>query len=85
MQSCVDDVKLWMAQNKLQLNEGKTEAPPIDPQNSPNLPLSITIGQNDICFSRSVWNLGVIFDDKLLVKYVSPPTWNCVELAQLLN
>ena len=23
MQSCVDDVKLWMTQNKLQLNEGK--------------------------------------------------------------
>ena len=36
MQSCVDDVKLWMTQNKLQLNEGKTEALLIDPQNSPN-------------------------------------------------
>ena len=24
MQSCVDDVNLWMTQNKLQLNEGKT-------------------------------------------------------------
>ena len=23
MQSCVDDVKLWMTQNKLQLNDGK--------------------------------------------------------------
>ena len=68
MQSCVDDVKLWMTQNKLQLNEGKTEALLIDSQNSPNLPLSITIGQNDICFSRSVRNLGVIFDDKLLMK-----------------
>ena len=39
MQSCVDDVKLWMTQNKLQLNEGKTEVLLIDPQNSPNLPL----------------------------------------------
>ena len=54
MQSYVDDAKLWMTQNKLQLNEGKTEALLIDPQNSPNLPLSITIGQNYICFSRSV-------------------------------
>ena len=68
MQSCVDDVKLWMTQNKLQLNEGKTEALLIDPQNSPNLPLSITIVQNDICFSRSVGNLGVIFDNKLSMK-----------------
>ena len=62
MQSCVDDVKLWITQNKLQLNEGKTEALLIDPQNSPNLPLSIK------CFSRSVRNLGVIFDDKLSMK-----------------
>ena len=43
MQSCVDDVKLWMTQNKLQLNEGKTEALLSNPQNSPKLPLSITI------------------------------------------
>ena len=67
MPSCVDDVKLWMTQYKLQLNEGKTEALLIDSKNSPNLPLSIKIGQN-ICFSRSVWNLGVIFDDKLSMK-----------------
>ena len=52
MQSCVDDVKLWMTKNKLQLNEGKTEALLIDPQNSPNLPISIKIGQNDICFFK---------------------------------
>ena len=68
VQSCVDDVKLWMTQKNLQLNEGKTEALLIDHQNSPNLPLSITIGQNDICFSRLVRNLGVIFDDKLSMK-----------------
>ena len=65
MQSCVDDVKFWMTQNKLQLNEGKTEALLIDPQNSANLPLSSKFGQNDICFSRSVRNPGVVFDDKL--------------------
>ena len=68
MQSCVDDVKLWMTQNKLQLNEGKTEALLIDPQNSPNFPFSIKVGQNDICFSRSVQNLCAIFDDKLPMK-----------------
>ena len=49
LQSCVDDVKLWMTQNKLQLTEGKTEALLIDPQNYINkkikkLPLSIKIG-----------------------------------------
>ena len=76
-----------MTQNKLQLNEGKTEALLIDPQNSPNLPLSITIGQNDICFSRSVRNLGVIFDDKLSMKQVSKTCQSAylelVELAKL--
>ena len=57
-----------MTQKKLQQNEGKTEALLIDPENSPNLPLSIKIGQNDICFSRSVRKLGVIFDNELSMK-----------------
>ena len=57
-----------MTQKKLQQNEGKTEALLIDPENSRNLPLSIKIGQNDICFSRSVRKLGVIFDNELSMK-----------------
>ena len=57
-----------MTQKKLQQNEGKTEALLIDPENSPNLPLSIKIGQNDICFSRSVRKLSVIFDNELSMK-----------------
>ena len=50
------------------MNEGKTEALLNDPKKSPNLPLSIKLGQNDICFSRPVRNLGVLFDDKLSMK-----------------
>ena len=79
-----------MTQNKLQLDQEKTQALLIDPQNSPNLPLSIKIGQNDFFFlwPRSVWNLGVISDDKLSMKpHVSKTCqsayWNCVEFAQL--
>ena len=71
MQSCVADVKVWMTQNKLQLNNEKTEALLIDPQNSPNLPLSSVIDESEIQFSKSVRNLGVIFDDKLSMKQVS--------------
>ena len=91
-QSCVADVKRWVTQYKLQLREGKTEAVVVHSQNSPNLPLSIKIGQKDIRFSRAAESLGVIFDDKLsiiqqisklchnkLVKCVSLLTWNCVE------
>ena len=61
MQSCVADVKVCMTQNKLQVNNEKTEALLIDPQNSPNLPLSVVIGDSEIQFSKSVRNLGVIF------------------------
>ena len=67
MQSCVDDVKLWMTKSKLQLNEGKTEAQLIDPQNSPSLPLSKSVKMIFV-FSRSVRNLGVVFDNKLSMK-----------------
>ena len=48
MQSCAADVKVWMTQNKLQLNDGETEALLTDPQNSPNFSLSIVIGQSGI-------------------------------------
>ena len=48
MQSSIDDVKLWMTQNKLQLNDGKTEALLIDPQNYINKKLkkTSTLNQN---------------------------------------
>ena len=63
MQSYVDDAKLWMTQNNLQLNEGKIGALLVDHQNSPNLPIAVKIGQNDICFFEISPELGVIFDD----------------------
>ena len=46
----------------------KTEALLIDLQNSPNLPLSVIIGESEIQFSKSVRNLGMIFDDKPTMK-----------------
>ena len=71
MQAGVADVKVWMTQNKLQLNNEKTEALLIDLQNSLNFPLSIIIGESEIQCSKSVRNLGMIFDDKLSMKQVS--------------
>ena len=71
MQSCVADVKVWMKQNKLQLNNTKikkTEALLIDAQNTPNLPFPIVIDESEIQFSKSIRNLGQIFDDKLSMK-----------------
>ena len=46
----------------------KNEALLIGPQNSPNLPLPIVIDESEIHFSKSIRNLGVIFDDKLSMK-----------------
>ena len=68
MQSRGADVKVGMTKNKLQLNDEKIEALLIGPLNSPDLPLSIVIGESEIQFSNSVWNLGMIFDDKLSMK-----------------
>ena len=62
----------------------KTEALLIDPQNSLNLPLSIIFGESEIQFSKSVQNLGMIFDDKLSMKQVCKmcqPT--CLELHRI--
>ena len=65
MEACITDVKCWMTQNKLQLNDGKTEALLISGKITTDFPRVICIGQNNIVFSHSVRNLGVMFDDKL--------------------
>lgn len=64
MQTCSCSVKDWTVQNKLQLNEGKTEVLLCSTSRS-GLPSSVNIGQAEISFSRSARNLGVIFDDTL--------------------
>jgi hypothetical protein len=67
-ESCISDVKSWMSQNKLQLNEAKTEALFIDNTGNTDPTLKLTIGQSEISFSESVRNLGVMFDNKLTMK-----------------
>ena len=68
IESCILDVKVWVVQNKLQLNDDKTEiflkgsVPGID------LPSSLCVGHSDIPFSNAVRNLGVIFDSQLALK-----------------
>ena len=58
-----------MTKNKLEMNDGNTEALLIDPQDSPKLPQSTVIGQNEIKLSKSVRNVGVIFFyDQLSIK-----------------
>ena len=68
IESCSSDAKVWVVQNKLQLNDNKTKillrgcAPGID------LPSSLREGQSDIPFSNAACNLSVIFDSQLALK-----------------
>ena len=58
-----------MVQNKLQLNEGKTEVILVAISSSgKDLPTSIQIGSSVVPFVKSVRNLGVILDWRLSMK-----------------
>ena len=66
MEKCICDVKSWMICNKLQMNHDKTEAILIATQRtnmSHALPSSLYINGIPIEFSKSLRNLGIIFDD----------------------
>ena len=62
LEACITDVKSWMTTNKLQLNDGKTEALLMKSKKITlplSSPASISVGQSDIPFSHSAKNLGV--------------------------
>ena len=71
LQSCTDDIKAWMCNNQLKLNEDKTEAFLFS---TPSLfschclPSSIMVGTHEIVFSDKVRNLGFILDFDLTMK-----------------
>ena len=71
LQSCTDDIKAWMCNNQLKLNEDKTEAILFS---TPSLslchclPSSIIVGTDEIMFSDKVRNLGFILDSNLTMK-----------------
>ena len=61
MQSCMSDVKAWTFANMLKLNDNKTELMLVTSKRTKhlhNLPTSITIGNAQIPFKKSVKNLG---------------------------
>ena len=61
IESCVSDVKVWVVQNKFQLNDDKTESLLIGSAPGFDLPSSLCVGHSDIPFSNAARNLGVIF------------------------
>ena len=72
LNACTDNIKTWMTENQLKLNDDKTEAllfpfsSSLKPSNVP-LPDSITLGSHNIPFSDSARNLGFILDSKLSI------------------
>ena len=62
-QCCISDLKDWMKNNKLRLNEDKTDMIPISARkvlNNAPLPSEICLHGTSIKFSQTVCNLGVI-------------------------
>ena len=68
IEACISDVKVWVVQNKLQLNDDKKNILLIGSAPGIDLPSSVRVDQNDISFSSAARNLGVIFDSELALK-----------------
>ena len=67
-QSCISDIKAWMTNNQMQLNNDKTEVILIATKtvlNSDSVPQSINLEGSDIKFVNTVRSLGVCLDPTL--------------------
>ena len=65
---CISDLKVWITQNKLQLNDEKTElllACPKKCLDHSSVPTFLEIGNTTVPFSSSVRSLGVALDPTL--------------------
>ena len=65
MQSCISDVEAWATVNMLKLNDNKTELMLVTSKRTKHLhslPTSITIGNSQKTFKKSVKNLGFTLD-----------------------
>ena len=90
MQSCISDVKAWATANMLKLNDNKTELMLVTSKRTKHLhslPTSITIGNAQIPFKKSVKNLGFALDCHLTMNaHVSNIALTCYfELRHLAS
>ena len=69
LNACTDNIKTWMTENQLKLNDNKTEAL-LFPFLSFTIsfPDLITLGSHNIPISDSARNLGFILDSNLFMK-----------------
>ena len=71
MRLCIDDIKDWMTDNKLKLNDDKTGVMIISSSRMStalSIPESFDIGNGSVPFSDTVKNLGVTLDCHLSLK-----------------
>ena len=68
LENCIKDVKQWMLENKLQLNDDKTEILLINPKKYDLNVDNITIGNDSIDFSDSAKKLGIYLCNDLSMK-----------------
>ena len=61
LMDCLEDIKCWMAQNVLQLNEGKSEVVLFSPPDSIKV-ITNSLGNLSTLVKPYVKNLGVVFD-----------------------
>ena len=90
MQSCISDVKAWATANMLKLNNNKTELMLVTSKRTKHfhsLPTSITIGNAQIPFNKSVKNFGSTLDCHLTMNaHVSNIAQTCYfELRHLAS
>ena len=66
VETCIKDIHIWMAANKLMLNDAKTELLHVSSRFSKNVPdIHINIGDTSISPSKTVRDLDVILDNNL--------------------
>ena len=69
IEACVSDINEWMMDNKLKLNNDKTELLILHPQHRPSPSLDSVYACTELIkASESIRNIGVWFDKTLLMK-----------------
>ena len=82
IQTCTKEIRLWMSQNFLKLNENKTEFIVFETtvQLSKLKPSTLVVGDSSVNLSSRVHNRGAIYDNKM--KLISHVNTVCQKNAQ---
>ena len=81
MENCITDIRMWLSQNCLKLNDRKNELLVIGQSHTLKQlhdPLTITIGDHSVQSSKSACNIGAILDNELrMVEQVNSISQSC--------